>query len=265
MPEKKLTTKILEFLREYPGASIRDISQTLGVSLGITRAIIYRLKNNGYVEKAGSGYILTSKGEWLLSKITGEATHVEPSTPRTHEAEEHGQAEAVEHPIETRTIEAPRPVIVEAKPRINLDEILGKMRELENRIKVLEEKIEEISKKINELSVASHQSEKARIEKEKVKHREKKPGLPAPIMGIKEARNLLGSQLDKLLYERKVVQIGSLIVESSFYDKFVKKFPLSVRDAEKLSPAEKRLLEEMKHEAKVILKAGKHYELIETY
>lgn len=265
MPEKKLTTKILELLREYPGASIKDISQTLGVSLGITRAIIYRLKNNGYVEKAGSGYILTSKGEWLLSKIIGEETRIETTISKTQRAEEPEQAKTIEQQVETETRRVSRSTQTVPLPQTSLSELLGKIKELEDKIRTLEEKVEEISKRIDELFSSRRQMEKTKIEKEKVKPREKKPVLPAPIIGIKEARNLLGSQLDKLLYERKVVQVGSLIVESSFYDKFVKKFPLPVRDAEKLSPAEKRLLEEMKHEAKVILKAGKHYELIETY
>ncbi len=261
MTSKRLTTRVLEFLRENPGASIKDLSQFLQISLGMARSILYRLKNNGYIEKAGSGYILTGKGEWLLRRMLAEDTRRvrqaanEPLPGRV-------VAKTGTPPLETSP---PEPKAEEGAMKPGVD--AGVLRELMARIENLEERLVRIEEEVKKISrdVRRMKAEAPLVKPDKAgRQRQEGHGtLPEKIMYIEDARSSLGKSFDKLVYEGKIVIVGGLVVDGSFYNEFISKFPLSLRDAEKLSPMEKRLLEEMKREAKVILRAGKRYELIE--
>ncbi len=270
MPPQKLTAKILSFLNEYPGASIKDVSSALGISLSMTRTILYRLRNNGYVEKAGSGYYLTSKGEWLLSRILGEKKSI--SEEKSREEKEEGvekQEAIIEMPLKKESSkEQDTSKTIELKidntslTRSEVEAIINdKISIIMKKIEVIEEKIKRIEKEIEKL----HRTTERQVvvtTNNVIERKQLIKTLPVPVMSIPEARGKLGPQYDKLIYEGKIIEINTIVVDREFYDEFTKKFPLSIKEAEKLPPLERKLLEEMKKDARVILKAGKYYELI---
>ncbi len=262
MPKKTLMLRILEFLKEYSGATIKDIATTLGISMSLTRTVVYRLRNNGYIEKAGKGYILTDKGEWFVNKF-GE--------PREESVEE----VSIEARSEEATYEIILPKEQEVEAEIKTQEyktIYPKTTEepltnLEEKICQIEKEIIRIEKQITglrqELNKVREELKKAKIQRIKEKKNEKEEkGLPKPIMYINEAMNALGSMFDTLVYQGRIEVVGRLAVDKKYYEEFIKKFPLSIREAEKLPPLEKTLLEEMKRDARIILYAGKEYRLV---
>lgn len=256
MPKKTLTAKILEFIRENPGVGVKDIATMMNISPNLARRIVYSLKSSGYIEKTGMGYIVTDKGEWLLRKLlpsidgsSGEAPPTEQASMK-EEKKEHIKLEAKKDEIEPEN-------------REDLDGLKEKLFSLEKRLEEALNIIEETKKQIEKLK---------QILNEKMKEKEKKVGkdrpkekpmkLPMPIMSIEEARSILGSYFNTLVLSGRIVIIGSLAVDSSYYKEFRKKFPISVKDAEKLPPMEQMLLEEMKRDARVIIHGGKYYKLI---
>jgi len=270
--KKTLMLRILEFLREYSGATIKDISSSLGISMSLARTVIYRLRNNGYIEKAGKGYILTEKGEWFVNKFGEPRKTIEESGTGEKEIVQtvKDTAQSLTRPSEQTMVKAPsKPVekIMEQEKRgkasKNVSEELvrtieQKIAEIEKEIKTLENTIAKLKE---ELEKTKEELRKAKLHgKRGIKKEEK--GLPKPIMPINEAMSILGSLFNTLVYQGKIEVVGKLAVDKEYYDEFIKKFPLPVRDAEKLSPMEKTLLEEMKRDARVILYAGKEYRLV---
>ncbi len=260
MPAQKLTAKILGYINDYPGSTIKDLSIALGISVSMARAIIYRLKNNGYVEKAGMGYYITDKGLWLLSKMTGgrgekrektiEETREEKEAPIEEKPKGDEDISKVEGIAKGKGLES----LIE-----RIDTLERRIEDLENRVRDLESYLKRINNKFSSMGrrkgVGGEQVLGRRgVESEKT--------LPIPVMSIPDARNKLGSLYDKLIYEGRIIEVNTVVVDREFYDEFIKKFPITVKDAEKLPPLEKKLLDEMKKDARVILKAGKRYELV---
>jgi hypothetical protein len=263
---KKLTTKILEFIRDNPGAGVKDVSTYLSISMGMARTILYRLKGYGYVEKAGSGYILTSKGEWYLSKTGAEekenkSTRLEANYSQHVEAEETPKQALPQPPQESSnasTVSIARPGDENVDERLRLIE--ERISRLETEIARLMDTISRIEDAVSKHSVTEQNRQPTHIEKRRP-HRPKR--LPVPIMTLKEAQAELGGSLDTLINNGAVIQVGRLIVDREYYERFKKKFPLSLKEAERLPPAEKRLLEELKQNAMVIWRAGKEYVFVE--
>jgi len=244
---KTLTAKILLYLRDYPGVGVKDISESFNISLTTARSILYRLKNLGYIEKAGNGYILTSRGERFVEAImkksvkdksTMEIERVDTSTDSKREIVESVESTQV------------------SKPEFN---------SLEYRFKKLEEEVSELKTIINQLR-KEVESIKAMIAS-KPRREDRGEGeyvLPKPVMSYKEAFEQLGSKLDQLRIEGKILIIGSIVVDKKIYDEFIKRFPIPVEEESKLSPYEQMLLQEMKKEAYVILHAGREYRLVKS-
>ncbi len=250
MPEKSVTERVIIFLYNYPGASIKDVAQGLGISPNLARAILYRLKSRGIVDKSGYGYVLTSVGESVAEKIIGKQA---------------------EKPLEKKVVEKPqvekketRPIIEETVEKVGPGRT-SDLGDLEERIRVLEEKIagldnllSSLKRELRDLKKALEEARKSRRDRRRVKVER----LPKPIMSIMDARNTLGDGLHSLIYSGRAVVVGSLVVDSEYYNEFLARFPISRRDAEKLSDQEKLLLEELKNEGKIYLYAGKEYRLV---
>ncbi len=276
MTRKTLTGKILEFINEFPGATLKEIAEYLEISPALTRSLIYKLKNNGYIEKAGKGYVLTKKGEWFVQNILKKAAKTsEESEKEVEEKTEEKNIEKIEEKMSTHEISIfKEPHREEPTQQQVIDSLVKRMNILEEHLKTLESRLQELLEELENLKkqvILAKASEQQSIETQKpVKEnivqppsRQKKHDkLPEPIMSIQEARHKLGASLDTLIRTGKVEIIGNLVVDSEFYELFKKKFPLPIRDAEKLPPMEKRLLEEMNREAIVIIHAGKYYKLI---
>ena len=244
MTEKTLTEKIIEFLYNNPGASIKDVAQGLGISLNLARAILYRLKSKGIVGKSAYGYVLTDIGESIAKKIIAKFS------------EEAGGKEYIDKGV----IETRREFkAVEG----SVKEAYGDLAELENRLRNLEEKIasldrllSNLKKELRNLRMALDEAKKSSTKRRKIDR------LPKPIMSFMDARDLLGDNLHSLIYSGKVIVIGSLVVDSDYYNDFISRFPINRKEAEKLSDQEKLLLEQLKNEGKIYLYAGKEYRLV---
>ncbi|ABN69309.1 hypothetical protein Smar_0196 [Staphylothermus marinus F1] len=278
--KKTLTAKILEIIWQNPGSSIKDVATMLNISLPTARAILYKLKNNGYIEKTGKGYVLTSKGEWFINNVLlkektagKESAEQKPvDTPRKSEQV------IMESKQEVEKDKKEKQVVIEQNQLAGFKEkIMNKIMLLESRINELEETIQRITTDLESIkNILRTKEEYAKIT-EKMEKPSNKPAmllgvkkqskssenkLPAPIMYIYEAKNALGPLLDSLIRSGKVEIIGSLVVDSEFYSEFKKRFPITISEAERLPPMEKKLLEEMNREAIVIIHAGKYYKLI---
>lgn len=278
--KKTLTAKILEFIWENPGATIKDVAIMLNIGLPTARAILYKLKNNGYIEKIGMGYVLTSKGEWFINNVlqrkTNNSKQIMQETREPIEHKEQATSEKEDQIIEVEkekdyksTMTEPQePLKENILSRINLLE--SKIIELEKTVQKIITDLEAIKSKIKKEEEHEDTSRKKEPLKSKsnielgTKKRDKdhENRLPAPIMYIYEAKNTLGPLLDTLIRSGKAEIIGSLVVDTEFYNEFKKRFPISITEAEKLPPMERRLLEEMNREAIVIIHAGKYYKLI---
>jgi len=245
---KTLTAKILKYLYENPGASIKDLSIVFNVNPNTIRNTLYRLKGNGYVERVGKGYILTSKGEWFVKTILGESIQ---------------EKEEIE--IEEERIE-PKEKIREEKK--HSETISIENRDIIERIDMLEKQLNEIRDIIDKLArqleaIRRNIGRKESREKKNEKREEKMEKLPRPVMNIQEAINVLGPMLDELKLEGKIEIIDSIVVDLDFYNDFKKKFPIPVNEVNKLSILEKTLLDAMIKDARVIKHAGKYYKLID--
>ncbi len=247
MKEKTLTEKIIEFLYNNPGASMKDVAQGLGISLNLARAILYRLKSKGIVGKSAYGYVLTDMGESIAKKIIAkfseEAGAKEREIIDTETKEIHREFKSVKSPIK---------------------EAYEDLAELEKRLNDLEEKIASLDRLLSNLKkeLRNLRTELDKAKKSGTKRKRRIDRLPKPIMSFMEARNLLGDSLHSLIYNGKAIVIGSLVVDSDYYNEFISRFPISRKDAEKLSDQEKLLLEQLKNEGKIYLYAGKEYRLV---
>ena len=74
--KKTLRQKILEEVKSNPGLSLKELSRLLEVSQNTLKNIVYKLKSEGYIEKAGDGYVITPRGErfWISSR-SGDPLH----------------------------------------------------------------------------------------------------------------------------------------------------------------------------------------------
>jgi len=147
---RTLTAKILEYIHDNPGASPKDLSRELGIGVNTLKTILYRLKNNGYVEKAGDGYILTSKGEWFVNKILrGEASIPVEEKPSI-EAE---QIEEVESSTQPQTTVDSERIGVEEKISMRIESLEKRIEDLNKLVETLFKELELIKK---ELKRAKH-------------------------------------------------------------------------------------------------------------
>ncbi len=282
---KSLFLRVLEFVRDYPGARAKEVAELLGISPRLAQSILYQLKNKGFVEKAGRGYIVTDKGRWFLSKqstlpVPGGARE----KPVAEQVEERGRATgsftggaaASEAIPETRGGEVlggaerlarPQPSPAPAGPVGRGEEEVAGARGEAVRVDDLEKRVEELLDKVARLEeeLRGIKSELIRIHKlvsdKKPGARAKEAALPVPVMPYSAALRELGSALDTLIVQGRVVVVGSLVVEKGFYDSFIAKLPLPRSKVRELSPYEKQLLEEMRKEGQVYLRGGKEYRL----
>ncbi|WP_448577286.1 winged helix-turn-helix domain-containing protein [Thermosphaera sp.] len=240
--KRTYTHIILEYLNNYPGSSIKDISSSTGLSPVIVRKILYKLKNDNYVEKSGNGYVLTERGSKLLEYIASKTIQHHEDGEKVPE-----NASRLEDWKQERVKPEGEP-LRESVSELLTDDTRTRLEAIEKRLSRIEKEIEELRKALNYLTEPKKESKM----------------LPSPVLSFNDAQTVLGGLFERMLYEGKIVRIGKLVVEKSFYEQFRRKFPLKTSDIEKLNDAEKILLEEMRREALVILYAGRELRLVES-
>lgn len=253
--KKSLSRKVLEVLRDSAGASLKEISVAVEASPGRVRGILYELRAKGYVERVGNTYIITDRGRRYLEYVE----HTESSTTTPFKPEEfEPRIEKIEPTVEEREVvkkeEKPgetRAEELREEPRggslIDLEAVSQRLVELERRVSNLERAVKDLEKAM-EAAFMKRRTETS---------------LEAPVMPYSYAASKLGSLLEKLLAENKLVRVGSLVVDTQFYSEFRSKFPIKISELDKLAPHERALLEEMRKEALVILHAGREYRLVD--
>jgi predicted transcriptional regulator len=228
----------LEEVKNNPGLSLKELSRLLEVSQNTLKNIIYKLKSEGYIEKAGDGYVITPRGERFLDFLEKQRT--------TSLREEVGEKKPEERIAKEKPPPSTCTQSIAGSEQELFSNIVSKLRELEKRVSMLEAQMKNL-----ELAIASS--------------RHKREGvitIDPPIQPINEAISKYGSLIDKLINENKLVRVGSLVVDASIYQEFRSRFPIKTSDIDKLNPLERQLLEEMRREAIVILHAGKEYRLV---
>lgn len=231
--------EVLRYIKENPGSTPRDLSVALNIDQNRVKKIVYRMKNKGFIDKAGGGYILTGKGEWFLNKVYGSGGEDKPIVSKTNVSVSTGDKGFEEFSKQSY---------------INL---LDRLNEIENKVKKMEAYIENIKRELE--SVRRSIEEAVEAEHAGLTHR----SLPIPVMSIQDAKQLLGPSFDTHRGEGRIVIVGSLAVDRTFYEDFKKKFPIPIGDKDKLSELEQVLLEEMIRDARVIISGGRQYKLIE--
>jgi predicted transcriptional regulator len=259
-----ISQRILELLRENPGASLKEISAALEAPINRVRAVLYDLKSRGYVEKAGKGYIVTERGLEYLEYLERVRRGGRPVQEEVQE--EVGQATPsappfIEKTAEKQEAEAPREAPMQAhreeKPETGL--LQTQLAELESSLLKIANRLDEFEKRLTLLERTVRDIEKAL---EALRKRRIEALLEPPVMPYSEALSRLGAQLERMIMEGRIVRIGSLVADPQFYHEFKSKFPIKLADLDKLSEYEKLLLEEMRKEALVVLHAGKEYRLL---
>lgn len=233
--KETLTSKILQFLVENPGATIKELSLALGISQNLARKIIYRLKNKGFVEKSGDGYVLSGKGTWFLEDIL--KAKKEPRKKR----------ESEEKPSISKMIPIKEEGFSEELFSSRINDLMNKIKQIEEQLIKIKDELESL-KKI--------------LDKWKKTERVVTRRLHKPVVSLQEAISMYGGLLESMRSEGSVILIGSLAVDREFYEEFRKKFPITIDDKEKLNEYEQILLEEMIKDARVIVSGGKLYKLI---
>jgi len=252
---KTMTAKIMLYLRENPGASLKSIAQEFNMDLVTARNIIYRLKSGGYVEKTGSGYILTSKGEWFVSNIV---------LKKSESPEPSGQKDAVETEVQERSVAETAETgaqqvlgAVSAVEESSLErDLLSRVEALEKEVTRLKEALEKLVQEVfelkNSLQTAKRHQQVKREEAVAVAD-----ALPKPIMELTEAERVLGTKLTELIRGNKVEVFGRILVDKQFFENFKKKLPLPVDEVDsKLDPYEKLLFDILRREGFIIQRGG---------
>lgn len=253
--KKSLSRRVLEFLRECSGASIKEISEVTGAPPGKVRAILYELRSKGHVERVGNTYIITERGRRFLEYVG----HAESQPAQLIGSEEaHSEVRAF----------AGNGVIHERADKVGTEGVSAEGRPTTESYKNLESSITELSQRLVELERRISMLEKAVKDLEKAmeatqKKKQSELLLESPVVPYSYASSKLGSLLEKYLAESRLVRVGSLVVDSQFYSEFRSKFPIKISDLDKLAPHERALLEEMRKEALVILHAGREYRLVD--
>ncbi|WP_428726514.1 winged helix-turn-helix transcriptional regulator [Thermogladius sp.] len=240
--DETLTAKILRFVMENPGVSVKDVAGYLAISPNLARNVLQRLRDKGLVRKEGRGFYITQRGEWLLSRT------------KTSRVEEVGREQVVEPPAEARV---PETSVTETPSE-------EKWRLLEERIRNLEERLRRVEEIVARFAKASEQSGVPEPPRGEAERGKQLPRPPKPVMSVQEALAQYPGMLEQWRIEGAVVQVGNLVVDRRFLAEFSKKFPLSVEDVERLDPVERALFEELRREALVILHSGREYRLVKN-
>ncbi len=244
MSSEGLGRRILEFLRENPGASIKDIAGYLGVSVNLARAVVYRLRSSGLVEKVGNTYILTPLGERIFSR---EKSRVKEKLAAKTEVQAKVEgAKPQEYVKEASRGEEEARRIEEA----STEDFRGLIEKLESKLKLIEREVAEVKRELEVLKRMT--SVKKKVEAK----------LSKPVMSFIEAEKEFGPEVKSLVYTGKAVVIGSLIVDKEFYEEFKRRFPIKKSEVNNLSIHERMLLEELVRTGQAYLYCGREYRII---
>lgn len=259
-----LEKAILEFLKENPGAKLKEIAHALGISYTRTRAILYRLKEKGLIIKSDLGYSVSQNIEKHIFLKKSASSFKELRTKSTikeeHEAIHKGE-EKIQFIIISKINERYNLLDAKINDVINkVNELISKIKNLELKIKNIEAKIMFLEASLKNISIVqkSEIKRQARRIKDRLLNRLK----TEKIMEARKAKEYAEKPLEEYIKENSVAAVSLYVVDKEFFEEFKKKFPISVDEAEKLSDEVKALLKAMVDEGLAYLHKGKEYKLI---
>ncbi|MEM0025744.1 MAG: winged helix-turn-helix transcriptional regulator [Zestosphaera sp.] len=230
--------KIIEYLKSNPGAMPREIADALGVSIGMVRIALLRLRELGYVVRSG-------KGGYVVKSGAGDL----------------GARKSVEDFYEETQKQAKREASMRAeKDSSTLREHLDiEISELRNEVNELKKIVESLSDRVNKIETEFTLLMKSLKTEKKVREEVSEASVDA-IVRVDILRNR-GVSLDSLVRSGNYVVVGNYVVLHSFMEEFKKRFPISLREVKNLKDEERELLNAMVSEGLAYLHAGKEYRL----
>ncbi|MEO3993324.1 MAG: winged helix-turn-helix transcriptional regulator [Desulfurococcaceae archaeon TW002] len=231
--------KVIEYLKTNPGAMPREIADALGVSIGMVRIALLRLRELGYVVRSGKGgYVVKSSSGDLETRKYADIDAYEK--PRKQVREE--VSTQVERDLST------------LKEYLNteISRLRSEVGELRKIVESLSDRVSKVEAEFTLLMKSLKPEKKAKEEVSEVGG--------DVIMRVDVARNR-GISVDSLVRSGNYVIVSNYVVLQSFMDEFKKRFPISLRDVRNLTSEERELLNAMVSEGLAYLHAGKEYRL----
>lgn len=239
MMSENIYRKIIEYLKSNPGAMPREIADALGVSIGMVRIALLRLRESGYVVRSGKGgYVVKSGAGDLETRRSVDVDAYEE--PREQARKEVGAR--VERDSSTL--------------REHLDTELS---ELRNEVNELRKIVESLSDRVSKVETEFTLLMKSLKPEKKVREEASEVGGDA-IMRVDVVRGR-GISVDSLTRSGNYVIVGNYVVLQSFMEEFKRKFPIPLKEVKNLKDEEKELLNAMVSEGLAYLHAGREYRL----
>lgn len=213
---------MLNYLRNNPGATPREIADAIGVSLASVRTAINKLRESGLV-------IRSSRGGYVARVLQ--------------------DLNIAEYPVNKRLAGG---FSIDDLTKV-INDLLARVNELSERIAKLENEVKFIKKSLPNIRVKSFkggENDKLLAALE-LRH----------LLPINEALKLSNKSLDEYVSEGKVVVIDELVVSLEFFKTFKSKLPIKVSEVDRLSSEERRLLEALVKAGYVYLHSGVEYRL----
>ncbi|MEM3142455.1 MAG: winged helix-turn-helix transcriptional regulator [Zestosphaera sp.] len=230
--------KIIEYLKSNPGAMPREIADALGVSIGMVRIALLRLRELGYVVRSGKGgYVVKSGAGDLGARKSVEDFYEETQKQAKREASTRAEKDS-------------------STLREHLDIEISELRSEVNELKKI---VESLSDRVNKIETEFTLLLKSLKTEKKVREEVSEASVDA-IVRVDILRNR-GVSVDSLVRSGNYVVVGNYVVLHSFMEEFKKRFPISLREVKNLKDEERELLNAMVSEGLAYLHAGKEYRL----
>ncbi|MEM2020778.1 MAG: winged helix-turn-helix domain-containing protein [Zestosphaera sp.] len=242
MMSESIYKRILEYLKSNPGATPREIADILGVSIGMVRVALLRLRESGYIVKSVKGGYFVKSGVRDLSEAGGPGMGAG--------AQEPGGRDASLRPPSTRgggDSSAIRDLL-----ESELSSLKSELTGLRNVINALSERVTKLEEEYN-LLMKSLKSEG--------KVRESEPRLSEGVVMRLDEAKARGMPVDSLVRSGNCLIIGNYLVTQEFLEEFRRRFPINLRDVRSLTREERELLDAMVGEGLAYLHAGREYRL----
>lgn len=231
--------KIIEYLKSNPGAMPREIADALGVSIGMVRIALLRLRESGYLVRSGKGgYVVKSgAGDLETRRLADAGTYEEPREQVRKEVNELVERDLI-------------------ALREHLD---AELSELRNEVNELRKIVESLGDRVSKIETEFTLLMKSLKPEKKVKEEVSKAGGDA-IMRVDVARSR-GISVDSLVRSGNYVVVGNYVVLQSFMEEFRRKFPIPLKEVKNMKDEERELLNAMVSEGLAYLHAGREYRL----
>jgi len=231
--------KIVEYLKSNPGAMPREIADALGISVGMVRIALLRLRESGYVIRSSKGgYVVKSSAEDMETQgVAGTDAYEGMRKKVGEEAGTHAGKDlsALKEYVDSE-----------------ITALRNEVSELRKIVESLNDRVSKIETEFTLLMKSLKTERKAREEVSALGEE--------VIMRVDNVRNR-GISVDSLLRTGSYVVVGNYVVSQSFMEGFKKKFPIPLREVKNLTKEEKELLDAMVSEGLAYLHAGKEYRL----